>query len=123
MIVDDSATVLMSLSAVLTKNGFTVATATDGQDALAKLGTVMPDLIICDIKMPRMDGIVFVQEVRKRAGLRFTPILMLTTVTDPAKRQAAKAAGATGWLVKPVTPDALLTVIRQVVVEAGPVPR
>jgi two-component system chemotaxis response regulator CheY len=114
LIVDDSATILMSMSAILKKSGFEVATATDGQDAMAKVGSVRPNLIISDLNMPRMDGMTFLKEVRKTPGQRFTPILMLTTESEPAKRQEAKAAGATGWLVKPVTPEGLLTVIRQV---------
>jgi two-component system chemotaxis response regulator CheY len=114
MIVDDSATILMSMSAILKKNGFDVATANDGQDAMGKVHSVRPNLIISDLNMPRMDGMTFIKEVRKSPGLRFTPILMLTTESEPAKRREAKAAGATGWLVKPVTPEALLTVIRQV---------
>ena len=114
LIVDDSATILMSMSAILKKNGFDVVTAGDGQDALLKVGSARPNLIISDLNMPRMDGMTFLKEVRKAPGQRFTPILMLTTESEPAKRQEAKAAGATGWLVKPVTPEALLTVIRQV---------
>jgi two-component system chemotaxis response regulator CheY len=114
MLVDDSVTILMSVSAILTKHGFTVATATDGQDALAKVGQVRPNLIISDLNMPRMDGLTFIKEVRGVAGMRFTPILMLTTESEQKKRQEAKAAGATGWLVKPVTPDALVNVIHQV---------
>ena len=66
LLVDDSATILMSLSAILTKNGFQVATATDGMDAMAKLAAVKPHLIITDLNMPRMDGMVFIQQVRKR---------------------------------------------------------
>jgi len=115
MLVDDSATILMAMSAILTKHGFTVATATDGTDAMAKVGSVRPNLIISDLNMPKMDGITFVKEVRKAPGMRFTPILMLTTESEVTKRQEAKAAGATGWLVKPVSPDDLLKVIRQVV--------
>ena len=115
MLVDDSATILMSMSAILTKQGYQVTTAVDGTDALAKLGTAKPNLIITDLNMPRMDGMTFIKEARKVAGLRFTPILMLTTESEQTKRQAAKAAGATGWLVKPVAADALLQVIRQIV--------
>jgi two-component system chemotaxis response regulator CheY len=114
LLVDDSATILMSMSAILKKSGFDVVTAGDGQDALVKVGSARPNLIISDLNMPRMDGLTFIKEVRKAPGQRFTPILMLTTESEPAKRQEAKAAGATGWLVKPVTPEALLTVIRQV---------
>jgi len=115
LLVDDSPTILMSLSAILTKSGYTVATACDGQDALTKIGTVKPNLIISDLNMPRMDGMTFIKELRKTAGQRFTPVLMLTTESQALKRQEAKAAGATGWLVKPVKAEDLLQVIHQVV--------
>jgi two-component system, chemotaxis family, chemotaxis protein CheY len=114
MLVDDSATILMSLSAVLTKQGFEVVTASHGAEALGKVPSVRPNLIISDVHMPTMDGMTFVREVRKLPGMRFTPILMLTTESEPARRQEARTAGATGWLVKPVTSEALMTVIRQV---------
>ncbi|GAA4656991.1 response regulator [Kineococcus glutinatus] len=115
MIVDDSPTMLMSIKSVLTKAGMAVETAKDGQEALDRIkGGLKPNLVISDVNMPRLDGIGFVREARK-AGLRFTPILMLTTESEATKRAEAKAAGATGWLVKPVQPDALLNVIRQVV--------
>jgi two-component system chemotaxis response regulator CheY len=114
MLVDDSATILMSMSAVLTKSGYIVSTATDGQDAMAKIGAAKPNLIISDLNMPRMDGMTFLKKVRQLPGMRFVPILMLTTESEPAKRQEAKAAGATGWLVKPVAADDLVKVIHQV---------
>jgi two-component system chemotaxis response regulator CheY len=117
MLVDDSATILMSLSSILTKAGFQVETAGDGREALSKLsGGLKPNLIISDVNMPNMDGITFAREARK--ALRFTPILMLTTESEQAKRAEAKSAGATGWLVKPVAPDQLLGVIKQVVPNA-----
>ncbi|MFC4060349.1 response regulator [Planomonospora corallina] len=116
MLVDDSATILMSIKSVLTKAGYGVETAVDGKDALGKVtGGLRPDLIISDVNMPQMDGITFAREVRKAAGMRFTPILMLTTESEASKRAQAKAAGATGWLVKPVQPEQLLGVIKQVV--------
>ena len=74
-----------------------------------------PDLVITDFHMGVMDGIALVREVRKMASLRFIPVLMVTTESQQAKRMEAKAAGATGWLVKPVQPEALLQVIKQVV--------
>jgi two-component system chemotaxis response regulator CheY len=115
MLVDDSATMLMSLKSILTKAGYTVETAAHGKEALDKLGKgVKPNLIISDVNMPQMDGITFAREARKSPGMRFTPILMLTTESDQAKRVEAKNAGATGWLVKPVGPDQLLGVIKQV---------
>lgn len=115
LIVDDSPTMLMSVKSMLVKAGMTVETAKDGQDALDRLnGGLKPNLVISDVNMPRLDGLSFVREARK-AGHRFVPILMLTTESEQTKRAEAKAAGATGWLVKPVAPDALLGVVRQIV--------
>ena len=116
MLVDDSATMLMSLKSILTKAGYTVETAGHGKEAMEKLAKgVKPNLIISDVNMPQMDGITFVREARKAPGMRFTPMLMLTTESEQTKRNEAKSAGATGWLVKPVGPDQLLGVIKQVV--------
>jgi Response regulator containing a CheY-like receiver domain and a GGDEF domain len=120
MIVDDSATFLMRMSSILIDNGFDVACATDGQDALHKVGSVDPDLIITDLNMPVMDGMTFIKQARRTPGLRFTPMLMLTSASEEAKRREAKAAGAAGWLVKPVSTDELFAVICQMVVGARP---
>lgn len=115
MLVDDSRTILMSLTSVLTKAGYRMETAANGREALDKVtGGLRPNLIISDVNMPVMDGITFAREVRSVQGLRFTPILMLTTESEQSKRDEAKRAGATGWLVKPVTPDQLLNVIKQI---------
>ncbi len=115
LIVDDSPTILMSLEGVLARAGFRVVTAGDGCEALERLdGGLRPDLMITDLHMPRMDGIALIREVRQRRVFRFVPILMLTTESQPAKRQAARAAGATGWLVKPVGADILLDVLRRI---------
>ncbi len=114
LLVDDSKTMTMSMGAVLTKAGFDVSTAGDGVEALERLSSgPKPSLIITDLNMPRMDGMTFIREARK--SHRFVPILMLTTESQQAKRDEGKAAGATGWLVKPVAPDDLLAVIKQVV--------
>ncbi len=115
LLVDDSRTILMSISAVLTKSGYTVETASDGTEALAKVKAgVKPAVILTDLNMPKMDGITFIREVRKLPGIRFTPILMLTTESQESKRAEAKAAGASGWLVKPVASTDLLGVLSQV---------
>lgn len=114
MLVDDSETVLMSLESVLTKAGFRVETALAGDRALDRLAQgARPDLIITDVNMPTMDGITLARRVRETPGMRFTPIIILTVVVEQAKRLEAKSAGATGWLVKPVQPDQLLSVIGQ----------
>lgn len=115
LIVDDSATMVMSLKASLEMAGFKVETANDGVQAVGKLKSgVKPDLIITDINMPNMGGIDFIRAARGLPGLRFTPILALTTESQQAKRDEAKRLGATGWLVKPVGGADLLKVIKQV---------
>ncbi len=112
-LVDDSATMLMSVKSTLEMNGFAVETAPDGEAALNKLKAgLKPDLIITDINMPKMDGVSLIKEARKL--LRFTPILALTTESQQAKRDEAKKNGATGWLVKPLGGNDLVKVIKQV---------
>jgi len=101
----------------LTEAGFEVLEGNDGQDALDKL-TATPggkvDIIITDLNMPVMDGLTFIKQVRSRASGRFTPILMLTTESQESRKAEGKAAGATGWIVKPFHPQQLLTVIGKV---------
>lgn len=114
-LVDDSTTMLMSLSEILQKAGFKVETASNGADALKQFKSgVKPDLVITDQNMPELTGIELIRETRKLSAFRFTPILMLTTESQQAKRQEGKAAGATGWLVKPVAGKDLLAVVKQV---------
>jgi two-component system chemotaxis response regulator CheY len=116
LLIDDSKTILMSLSRVLASAGWKVETALDGDEGLAKItGGVKPAVIITDLNMPRMDGLTFIRAARKAPGGRFTPILMLTTESQQSKRAEARAAGATGWLVKPIQPADLLKVLDQVV--------
>ena len=115
MLVDDSATILMSMEAILSQAGLRVVTASNGEQALQLLQKGKPDLIITDLNMPGMDGISLIKHVRQMPGMRFVPILMLTTESQQSKRQEAKAAGATGWIVKPADPDKLIAVIKKVV--------
>ncbi len=115
MLVDDSATILMSMEAILSQAGLKVVTANNGEAALRLLQKGKPDLIITDLNMPGMDGITLIKHIRKMPGMRFLPILMLTTESQQSKRQEAKAAGATGWIVKPADPDKLIAVIKKVV--------
>jgi two-component system chemotaxis response regulator CheY len=113
--VDDSSTVLLSLSAILTKAGYGVEKASSGEEGLSKLaGAVKPDLIITDLNMPGINGIDFIKQVRQMSTMRFVPILFLTTESQQTKRAEAKAAGATGWLVKPVNGNELLNTIKLV---------
>ncbi|WP_404375811.1 response regulator [Vreelandella aquamarina] len=116
-LVDDSNTILMSLSSILKQAGYMVGTAPDGQAALEKLKSLSqkPDLIITDINMPNMNGLELIQAAKALPGYRFVPILVLTTESQQARRDEAKKAGATGWLVKPVQGTELINVIKQVV--------
>jgi two-component system chemotaxis response regulator CheY len=115
MIVDDSSTMLMSLRNSLEIAGFKVLEANDGSVALKTLqGGAKPDLIITDINMPNMGGIEFIGKARAVPGLRFIPILALTTESQQAKRDEAKKLGATGWLLKPVSGTDLNKIIKQV---------
>jgi two-component system chemotaxis response regulator CheY len=116
LIVDDSPTILMSMQNILERVGHAVTKAASAEEAVVLLkGGLKPDLVITDFHMGAMNGIELVREVRKMAGLQFIPVLLVTTESQQEKRTDAKAAGATGWLVKPVQPDALLQVIKQVV--------
>lgn len=114
-LVDDSATMLASMASLLGQAGQPVEKAASAEEALAKLRAAPPlRAIITDYHMPGMTGAALVREVRKLAPYRFLPILLLTTESDQAKRDEARAAGATGWLVKPVDGEKLLAVLRQV---------
>src|ERR1035438_5118700 len=111
LVVDDSITMVMSLKTTLTMNGFAVETADNGKTALDILnGGLKPNLILTDINMPVMGGIELIGKVRAMPGLRFVPILTLTTESEGAKRDEGKRAGATGWLVKPVSGNDLIAV-------------
>jgi two-component system, chemotaxis family, chemotaxis protein CheY len=115
LIVDDSATILMSMEAILSKGGFVVTKASSGEEAFAKLqGGAKPALIITDIHMKQMNGIELIRKVRALSGFQFTPILVVTTESQQQKRDEARAAKATGWLVKPVQPDDLMKVVKQI---------
>ena len=114
-LVDDSATILLSISGILSKAGYGVEKAPSALDALKKFQAgVKVDLLITDLNMPGMNGIEFIREVRKLPNYRFMPILFLTTESQQSKKLEAKAAGATGWIVKPFDPERLVAAIHAV---------
>jgi len=114
-LVDDSATILLSVSGILTKAGYAVEKATNAGEALKQFHNgVKTDLLITDLNMPGMNGIELIQEVRKLPSYRFLPILFLTTESQQSKKAEAKAAGASGWIVKPASADDLLNTIKLV---------
>ncbi|TDJ34743.1 MAG: response regulator [Gammaproteobacteria bacterium] len=112
--VDDSRSMREMVSFTLRSADHNVVIAVDGVDALEKAKQTDADLVITDINMPRMDGIQLIQELRALTNYRFTPLLVLTTESGDEKKSQGKAAGATGWLVKPFDPDQLLAVVNRV---------
>ncbi len=112
--VDDSASMRQMVSFTLKGSGYEVVEASDGVEALAVAKTRSFDLVVTDVNMPNMDGIELIRELRKLPSFKFTPLLMLTTESGMDKKQQGKAAGATGWIVKPFNPEQLLATIKKV---------
>ena len=112
--VDDSPSMRRMVAFTLEGAGFKVSSACDGMEALQMAKGQNFNRVITDVNMPNMDGITLVQELRKLSSYKFTPILTLTTESGGDKKAAGKAAGATGWIVKPFNPDDLLSVVKRV---------
>jgi len=111
---DDSAFVRQMVTFTLRGAGYEVVEARDGDEALEMAKAHKVHLVLTDVNMPKMDGIALVRALRGLPSYKFTPILLLTTESAPEKKQAGKAAGATGWIVKPFNPDQLLATIKKV---------
>ncbi len=114
MTVDDSASIRQMVSFTLSSAGYDVVEAVDGMDALAKLATGSVHLVITDLNMPNMDGVELIRQIRGQANHKFIPILMLTTESQDARKKEGKAAGATGWIVKPFNATQLVDVVKKV---------
>lgn len=112
--VDDSRTMRDMLMIALVDAGYRVIQAVDGVDGLETLGAQGADVVITDINMPRLDGFGFIEGLRADPNHRTTPVLVLTTESDAAKKQRAREAGATGWIVKPFDPAKLVDAVRRV---------
>ena len=112
--VDDASTMRKVTSIALQSAGHEVLEAEDGVAALGLLSLRHADVIITDVNMPRMDGIEFTRQVRLLPRFRLTPILLLTTESDPDKKARGRAAGATGWITKPFKQDQLIAVVAKV---------
>ncbi len=114
LIVDDSASMRQMVSFTLRGAGYEVIEATDGLAALEIAKTRPFELVVTDVNMPNMDGISLIRELRSLSDYKFTHILMLTTESGADRKQEGKAAGATGWIVKPFDPERLLSTIQKV---------
>lgn len=112
--VDDSSSLRMAIRIALSGAGYDVSEAVDGLDGLNKAKAAKFDMIIADLNMPNMNGLEMIREIRKLPIQTGTPIIFLTTESDEAIKQEARAAGATGWLVKPFVPDQLLRIAAKV---------
>lgn len=113
--VDDSGSIRQMVAFTLKSAGYGVVEAVDGQDGLDKAKAKTVDLVLTDQNMPRMDGLTLIKTLRSMPAYRTVPILMLTTESGDAMKAQGKAAGATGWLVKPFDPQKLLEVVKKVI--------
>lgn len=113
LIVDDSASMRQLVSFTLRDAGYDVIDAVNGKDAMNRLNGTRIDIIITDLNMPEMDGIEFIKQMRNKPGYKFTPIVMLTTESQESKKQEGRQAGASGWIVKPFTPEQLIDVVKK----------
>jgi two-component system, chemotaxis family, chemotaxis protein CheY len=114
LVVDDSATVRQQVRAALAEAGFEIVEAEDGVEGLdAIVSSEDLSAVVCDVNMPRLDGLQLLEMLNQRGKVPGLPFLMLTTEGQPALMQRAKAAGASGWLVKPFKPAALVATVRK----------
>jgi two-component system chemotaxis response regulator CheY len=102
------------VSFTLRNAGYDVVEAVDGQDGLSKANGASLNMVITDLNMPNMDGIALIRSLRGIDAFKFIPIVMLTTESQAEKKQEGKAAGATGWIVKPFNAEQLLAVVKKV---------
>ena len=113
--VDDSNSIRVLIDITLSNAGYKVIIAADGDKAIEHLNGQHIDLIITDLNMPNLDGISLIKQVRTHENYSKVPILLLSTESQAVKKEEAKAAGATGWLVKPFEHDKLLAVVKKVI--------
>ena len=112
--IDDSLTIRELICFVLGNAGYDVVLAEDGEEGLTQLARCNPNVIITDVNMPRLDGLGFIERARASGLARATPILVLTTESNIEQKTRAKAAGATGWIVKPFNPVQLIEAVQRV---------
>lgn len=116
LIVDDSSSLRTVARMALQRGGYDVVEAGDGEEGLSRLDQLAKvHLIVSDLNMPRMDGITFVQAVKRHPRHRYAPVVMLTTECQDAKKEQGRAAGAKAWIVKPFSPPQLLDAVARLV--------
>jgi len=115
MVIDDSASLREVVSVALKTAGYEVIEAADGQEALSKLDGRRVHLMVCDVHMPVMDGITFVNQVKQLPEYRFVPIIMLTTESRESRKIKGQIAGAKAWVVKPFRPEQMLQAVAKLI--------
>lgn len=115
LVVDDSASMRQMVSFTLDHAGFDVIEAENGQDALDQMIDKTVNVVVTDLNMPVMNGMQLIRALRTQPKFKAVPILMLTTESQQEAKQEGKAAGATGWIVKPFNPEQLIRVVNKVV--------
>ena len=115
LVVDDSATVRQQVGLALTQAGYTVVEAQDGVEGLQAAGAPGIDMVICDVNMPRMNGLEMLENLKRDPKYASLPVVMLTTEGQPALVERAKKAGAKGWIVKPFKADLMIAAVKKLV--------
>lgn len=115
LIADDSESIRQVVTMTLESAGYNVLVGNDGQEALDHLDGKEINLVITDLNMPNVDGMGVIRGVRSSESYKFIPVLVLTTESQVAKKEEAKKAGATGWIVKPFVQEKLVAVVRKVI--------
>ena len=117
MVIDDSGSFRTVVKLALSKAGYGVIEAADGVDATNKLaGSGKVNLIVCDVNMPNMDGLTFLKNIKASPTHKFTPVIMLTTESQEAKKAEGRAAGARAWITKPFQPSQLVDAVNKLCV-------
>ena len=114
LIVDDSPSIRQMVEVTLKSANYQVTTAKDGQDALEQCRSSRFDFVLTDQNMPRMDGLTLIKSLRAMSAYTSVPIVVLTTEAGDSMKSQGRAAGATGWMVKPFDPPKLLEVLKKV---------
>jgi twitching motility two-component system response regulator PilG len=112
MVIDDSQTIRRTAETLLTKEGFTVVTAQDGFEALAKIADHQPDLIFVDIMMPRLDGYQACALIKANPRYASTPVIMLSSKDGLFDRARGRIVGSDEYLTKPFTREELIPAVR-----------